>query len=1094
MLRRPDPGSRAGRAPATGGTYDGAVRFEVLGRLRAFAPVEAGAGSPAPGERPLGGPKQKLVLALLLAQPNTIVSLDRLIDGVWGATPPDSARHTLQSYVSELRKSLGEVIERDGTGYCVRVDQQGLDSLEFEARVSEAGSRLDHDPAGAVADLDAALALWRGRPFEEFPDHADLQADAARLEELRLAAVEGALTARLTLGDHVTAAVELERLAREHPYREELRALQMLALYRSGRQADALRAFQAMRTVLAEELGIDPSPRLRRLEEQILLQDPDLDPAQQAPQRPAASDRLENPYLGLRPFRETDASRFFGRDKLVDQLAARVVSRVPFTAVVGPSGSGKSSAVRAGLLPHVRDEVRDAVIAVVQPGLHPFAELDAVLATLASPSGSVPITDLRATDDGLVDAAQRVLEDGHRLLLVVDQFEELYTLTEADEAQAFIGALVRAAQHQAGRVQVLITMRADFYDRPLADPLLGPLFVDNLVHVVPMGPDELEAAASLPAQQLDVRIEPRLIARLIADVAGQPNALPLFQYALTELFDERTGAVLDLATYERVGGVRTAVARRAESLFTRLDGPEQEAVRQLFLRIATISGSVVGRRRVPASELTTLEVDIVALQTAIDLFARYRLLALDRDPSTGAPTVEVAHEALLAEWRRLSDWIEESRDDLATHARFAVAVHEWEAAGQDAGYLLAGTRLADYEHWAATSRLRLTDTERTFLRTAVEARDAQAADADARATADNRLRRRSRVQLASLVAAAAILVGTVVYPFVAAHDPPDQIAVALDAPRSEGGFNELIARGVENASKKHGLDGVVLEPPYTDAQATYGELAAESEIVVGTFLMWDNMIAVSPAHPDTTFVFLDYFDAPAVENGVGVAFAHEEGSFVVGAAAALESKTGRIGYIGANGTRGLMEPFRAGFEQGARAARPDIEIVASLIAPGEVFDGYLNPIRAREIAEWMYREEDVDVIFTAAGQSGQGVVEAAADLSRELGRHLWAIGVDTDFLFELPADQREHLLTSMLKRLDVGIERVVADHLAGTLEVPGGLRIGLADDAVGYSTTGGNLQRSTIAAVDKLAAQIANGSRRVNVAPTHTLIQPPTEG
>ena len=140
-------------------------------------------------------------------------------------------------------------------------------------------------------------------------------------------------------------------------------------------------------------------------------------------------------------------------------------------------------------------------------------------------------------------------------------------------------------------VQVLVTMRADFYDRPLADPLLGPLFVDNLVHVVPMGPDELEAAASLPAQQMDVRIEPRLVARLIADVAGQPNALPLFQYALTELFDERTGAVLDLATYERVGGVRTAVARRAESLFTRLDGPEQEAVRQLFLRIATISGS-----------------------------------------------------------------------------------------------------------------------------------------------------------------------------------------------------------------------------------------------------------------------------------------------------------------------------------------------------------------------------------------------------------------------------------------------------------------------------------------------------------------------
>jgi basic membrane lipoprotein Med (substrate-binding protein (PBP1-ABC) superfamily)/DNA-binding SARP family transcriptional activator len=1067
------------------------VRFEVLGRLRAVAAMQAGVGGPPTDDRPLGGPKQQLVLALLLAQPNTTVSVDRLIDGVWGATPPDSARHTLQSYVSELRKSLGEAIERDGTGYSVRVDRSGLDSLEFEARVSEARTRLDRDPATAVAELGAALALWRGQPFEDFPDHAALQAEAARLEELRLAAVEAALTARLALGDHVTAAVELERLAREHPFREELRALQMLALYRSGRQADALRAFQGMRSVLAEELGIDPSPRLRRLEEQILLQDPDLDLARPAtPERPAASDRAENPYLGLRPFREPDAGRFFGRDQLVDQLAARVVGQAPFTAVVGPSGSGKSSAVQAGLLPRVRDEVPQAVIAVVQPGLHPFTELEGVLATLAGTQRRVTTTNQQASEDGLVDAARRILEDGERLLLVVDQFEELYTLTDPDDAQDFIVALVRAAQHPDSRVQVVVTMRADFYDRPLADPLLGPLFVDNLVHVVPMGPDELEAAASLPAQQVDVQIEPRLVARLIADVAGQPNALPLFQYALTELFDERPGAVLDLATYERVGGVRTAVARRAESLYNRLDGPEQEAVRQLFLRIATISGSVVGRRRVPASELTTLEVDIVALQTAIDLFARYRLLALDRDPSTGDPTVEVAHEALLAEWRRLSEWIEESRDDLATHARFAVAVHEWEAVGRDAGYLLTGSRLADYEGWAATSRLRLTDTERTFLQQSGEARDAHTADDEAREAAAARLRRRSRTQLVTLGAAAALLAGLVAYPFLAGDDPPGQIAVALDATRTEAPFNELIARGLESAAEQHGLEAVVLEPPYADAQAVHRELAAESDLVFGSFLMWDNMVAVAPDHPDTTWVFLDYIDPPRIDNGVSVAFAHEEGSFLVGAAAALESETGRIGYIGANGSEDLIETFRAGFEQGARAVQPDVEIVASLISPGSRSDGYQDPARARQIADWMYAEQDVDVIFTAAGESGAGVVEAATDLSDELGRQLWAIGVDTDFLFELPAAQREHLLTSMLKRLDVGVERVVAGHLDGTLEVPGSLRVGLADGAVGYSRSGGNLRPSTIAAVDELADEISSGERRIDDVPRGELSAP----
>ena len=237
-------------------------------------------------------------------------------------------------------------------------------------------------PATAVTELETALALWRGKPFEDFPDQAALQADAARLEELRLVAVESMLGARLALGDHLTVAVDVERVTREHPYREELRALQMLALYRSGRQADALRVFQAMRSALAEELGIDPSPRLRRLEEQILLQDPDLDPRQPVATRVvAASARAENPYMGLRAFRESDAARFFGQERLIAQLAARVSSSATFTAVVGPSGAGKSSVVQAGLLPQVRRESPNTRIAMLQPGSQPFAELEAALAS-----------------------------------------------------------------------------------------------------------------------------------------------------------------------------------------------------------------------------------------------------------------------------------------------------------------------------------------------------------------------------------------------------------------------------------------------------------------------------------------------------------------------------------------------------------------------------------------------------------------------------------------------------------------------------------------------------------------------------------------
>ena len=193
-------------------------------------------------------------------------------------------------------------------------------------------------------------------------------------------------------------------------------------------------------------------------------------------------------------------------------------------------------------------------------------------------------------------------------------------------------------------------------------------------------------------------------------------------------------------------------------------------------------------------------------------------------------------------------------------------------------------------------------------------------------------------------------------------------------------------------------------------------------------------------------MFLDHFDPPRVPNGVGVSFASEEGAFLVGAAAALESKTGTVGYIGANASP-LIEEFRAGFEQGAKFAVPEIAVVSTLIAPEneDGFDGYQHAGVARALADWLYTDEGADVIFTAAGTSGSGAIEAATDLSDQAGRHLWAIGVDTDFLFELPESQRSHLLTSMLKRLDVGVEWVVAEYEEGRLEAPSNVRLGVAE-------------------------------------------------
>jgi DNA-binding SARP family transcriptional activator len=242
------------------------VEFRVLG------PVEAVIdGRPVS----LGGPKQRHVLALLLAHAGRPIEVDRLIDGVWGEGPPAGARGTLQTYVSNLRGEIGEIIQFEGDTYRLSVDRGSVDAFQFEDLVASA--RRESDPARASSQLRAALALWRGRPFSDLEDVGALRTYVGQLEEARVAALEARVEADLACGSHLDVVGELEALAAEHPFRERFRAQHMLALYRSGRQAEALRAFQKTRTLLADELGIDPSPMLQDLEGRILSHDPTLD-------------------------------------------------------------------------------------------------------------------------------------------------------------------------------------------------------------------------------------------------------------------------------------------------------------------------------------------------------------------------------------------------------------------------------------------------------------------------------------------------------------------------------------------------------------------------------------------------------------------------------------------------------------------------------------------------------------------------------------------------------------------------------------------------------------------------------------------------
>jgi WD40 repeat protein len=283
------------------------------------------------------------------------------------------------------------------------------------------------------------------------------------------------------------------------------------------------------------------------------------------------------------------------------------------------------------------------------------------------------------------------------------------------------------------RIRVVVTLRADFFDRPLEVPGLAELLRSRSEVILPMSQTEMEAAIARPAALAGISLEPRLLAAVIAETTGQPGSLPLTQYALTELFDRRAGDQMTHDAYQAIGGITSALGRRADEIFESLEPADQEATRQLFLRLVTLGEGVEdARRRVLLAELATLMIPEAGMQGVIDLLGRYRLLTFDHDPATRGPTIEVAHEALLREWPRLRGWLDESRADIRLQRLLGAEAAEWTAAGQAGGFLLRGSRLDQFEGWLETSNVRLTGAEAAFLAASQEARRQRQAQEEAR--------------------------------------------------------------------------------------------------------------------------------------------------------------------------------------------------------------------------------------------------------------------------------------------------------------------------------------------------------------------------
>ena len=309
-----------------------------------------------------------------------------------------------------------------------------------------------------------------------------------------------------------------------------------------------------------------------------------------------------NPYKGLRAFETADSGDFFGREELVEHLLSRLAAdrSLRFLAVVGPSGSGKSSLIKAGLIPALwQGKLKGSekwFIVDMQPGARPLDDLEIALTRIAADQAGNLRGHLDRDAHGLARAAGLILpNDESELVLVIDQFEELFTLVE-DEADRshFLDLIHGAVSDPRSRVRVILALRADYYDRPLHYPAFGELVRGHLETLLPLSAEELERAIVNPAQGAGVTFEPGLVATIIEDVNYRPGTLPLLQFALAELFEQREGRMLTHDAYQALGGAAGALARRAEELYQEQDAAGREAIRQMFLRLVSVPGQAAG--------------------------------------------------------------------------------------------------------------------------------------------------------------------------------------------------------------------------------------------------------------------------------------------------------------------------------------------------------------------------------------------------------------------------------------------------------------------------------------------------------------------
>jgi DNA-binding SARP family transcriptional activator/WD40 repeat protein len=722
-------------------------------------------------------PRDRVVLSALAVHSGEALSAEQLADALWGEQPPASWPKIVQGSVVRLRRTLGrDAVVTTTSGYRLALGDDEIDIRRFERLVDRGRSLAGTgEPDRAAAVYADALALWRGAALADLERWPDGRTEALRLDELRQTTEESLVAARMDAGQDVVA--DATALVAAAPVREHRWCLLARALYRAGRQTDALAALRRARRTLQEELGLDPGEELAGLERAILTHDPGL--AGPLPTPRPASDLC--PYKGLVVYDRSDSDWFFGRDEEVS-ACLRTLRSSPLLVVAGPSGSGKSSLVRAGVAPAL--EAAHRTVTVLTPGSDPAGSLTAALAGTRR------------------DA-----------VVVVDQLEELFTAGhDPSYVIAFLDRLVGLA---AADVLVVAVVRADQLGALSASTALARMVERGLHLVAPMSEDELRQAVEGPAHRAGLRLEPGLVELLLRDVEGEAGALPLLSHALAETWARREGAVLTVDGYRSTGGIRGAVAQTAEQLWESLAPGQRTSVRSLLLRMVALS---------PEGEPAAARVPLVVAAPDPERERLVALLARCRLVTTDDRSVTVAHEAVMRAWPRLRSWLDEDAAGQRILRHLSVAAEDWEGRGRPDSELYRGARLAATTEWRARATSELTTVEADFLDASEAlARAEQSAERE-RAQAQARQNRRLRVALTgtALGLVLALLAG-----IVAVQQSRDQARTARAAL-----VGELVAQSVAHRSTQRDLATLLaleahrMQPGASTRGALFGALTA----------------------------------------------------------------------------------------------------------------------------------------------------------------------------------------------------------------------------------------------------------------------------